>query len=417
MQEALSTSQIKRQPLLSRLLLLFILAMILANLGGSMYGPLLPLYVEDLGASVNQIGLFFTLSSVIPLALQILGGWLSDSIGRLRAIALGSIAGMLGYLALILAPSWQWLLLATAFLAITGSLVAPSFDAFIAEQSSEENRAKTFGITQTLFGIVGVIGPALGGWLAQEHGFKRMLLAAAILYLLATIIRVGMACQASRNGSTEKGRLSWGGLKANLTTMFGLLMAGGIVTWILITDGIRDVAFALSMNLFPVYMQQQLELTLSQIGVGNSIFGLCTMLTHLPGGWLADKIGERLGIALGFILTALALGLLVFAPAGSWQLVYLGWGIAGIGVGLMTPAYLSLISKAVPTQVRGTAFGLFSTSLGLISLPAPWIGAQLWEHVDPRLPFLVTAIALSLSVIPVWLKFNLNSGQMLPMKE
>ena len=87
-------SKAKPQPLLNKKLLLFMLAMVLANVGGSMYAPLLPLYLKDLNASVVQVGLFFTLSQVIPLALQILGGWISDSLGRLRSIAMGSLAGV-----------------------------------------------------------------------------------------------------------------------------------------------------------------------------------------------------------------------------------------------------------------------------------------------------------------------------------
>jgi len=71
------------------------------------------------------------------------------------------------------------------------------------------------------------------------------------------------------------------------------------------------------------------------------------------------------------------------------------------------PAYQSLISKAVPQKLRGMAFGLFSTSLGIVSLPSPWLGAQLWDRVSPQFPFTVTAIALLLSIIPIWLKFKL----------
>jgi hypothetical protein len=59
---------------------------------------------------------------------------------------------------------------------------------------------------------------------------------------------------------------------------------------------------------------------------------------------------------------------------------------------------------------------LFSTSLGIISLPSPWIGAQLWERYSPQFPFTITAIAILLSIIPVWLKFKLpktaEQGQM-----
>jgi len=400
--------QTRKKPLLSGLMLLFLFAMILANLGGNMYGPLLSLYVKDLGASVEQIGLFFTLSSIIPLALQILGGYISDTLGRLRAIAIGSVVGIFTYVALVLAPSWQWLLLGTAFAAITGSLVGPSFDAFIAENSTEENRAKTFGVSQALFAIVGVIGPVAGGFLANNYGFKYMLLVAGCLYILATIIRVGMARVAAKNAvTTQPARLSFSSLKDNLGTMFGLLMAGGVITWVLITDGVRDISFALSMNFLTVYMQDFAHLNLTQIGVTNSIFGLMMMAAMIPGGWLADKAGERVGIAIGFFLVGISLTMLVFLPVGPvWQYA-VGWSIAGLGVGTLQPAYMSLISKAVPEKVRGTAFGLFSSSIGLVSLPAPMIGGWLWQQVNPRFPFFVTIIVCLLSIIPVWLKFRL----------
>ncbi len=396
----------RKAPLVSNFLLLFMLAMILANLGGNMYGPLMSLYVRELGATVGQIGLFFTLASIIPLGLQIFGGWISDTIGRLRAIAIGSLFGVLAYLPLILAHRWEWLLAAEALGAMTRALIAPSFDAFIAEQSSEENRAKLFGITQTLFGVVGVLGPILGGYLAEQYGFKPMLVVAALFYILATILRVGMARQAASH-TPVKQALTLATLKANLTTMFGLLVSGGILTWIFITDGVRDISFALSMNLFSVYMQDYIGLSLTQIGITSTIFGACAMAMHIPGGFLADKAGERLGIALGFALVGTSLGLLVFVPSGAAWLSYVGWALAGIGVGLMSPAYAALISKAVPDNVRGTAFGLLSTSLGLFSLPAPWIGGWLWEHVHPRFPFLITVVVTFLSIFPIWLKFKL----------
>lgn len=102
-----SPAKTKPAPLISNKLLLFMVAMVLANTGGSMYGPLLPLYLKELNASVVQIWLFFTLVQIIPLALQILGGWISDSLGRLRSIAMGSVAGVFSYVGLILAPTWQ----------------------------------------------------------------------------------------------------------------------------------------------------------------------------------------------------------------------------------------------------------------------------------------------------------------------
>jgi MFS family permease len=141
----------------------------------------------------------------------------------------------------------------------------------------------------------------------------------------------------------------------------------------------------------------------------SGIFGLAMMAVMIPSGWLSDKVGERVNIAAGFLFMSVAIAMIALVPAASPIWVYaLGWVIAGIGVGLVTPAYQSLISKAVPARLRGVAFGLFSTSLGLVSLPAPMIGGWLWEHVSPRFPFYLTAFASLLAIIPVWLKFKVS---------
>lgn len=394
-----------RTPLLSKMLLLFMVAMIFANLGGNMYGPLLPLYLKELDAGVLQIGLFFTLSQILPLAMQILGGWISDSLGRLRSIALGSLAGVLSYIGLILAPTWQWVLLGEGFNAVTRSLIGPSFDAFIAEQTREENRARVFGITSTLFMIVSVVGPPLGGYMVDHYGFKWMLICAGGFYLIATIIRIGMARAAAGGAEANPKKLTIDSLRLNLKAIGALVLGGGLITWILITDGVRDVAYNMSFNLLPLYLEEVGGISIQQIGWMNSAFGVAMMVAATPGGWLADKYGERLGIVLGFLLEFIAL--FFFVRLDTFVGFTLAWGLAGLGAGIINPAYQSLISKAVPNHLRGMAFGLFSSSLGLVSLPAPAIGAQLWTRVNPRFPFLITAYALLFSILPAWKKFKL----------
>ncbi len=403
--EVPASAQSESAPLISRKLLLFMVAMVLANIGGNMYGPLLPLYLKSLNASVVQIGLFFTLSQIVPLALQILGGWISDSLGRLRSIAMGSVAGVFSYIGLILAPTWQWLLVGEGLSSITRSLVGPSFSAFIAEESAEESRARVFGITETIFMVVAVVGPPLGGWLADTYGFRIMLGVAGGLYLIATIIRVAMARSAAQTKESDLQKLSVASLKRDLGLMVGMILAGGVISWILLTDGVRDVAFSLSFTLVPIYLQDIGGMSIQQIGWLESIFGIFMMLVTMPAGWLADRKGDRVPIVLGFLLEFAAM--MAFIRVSDFIGYAVAWALFGLGVGLMSPAYQSLISKAVPEKMRGTAFGFFQTSLGVVSLPAPWIGAQLWERVSPRFNFTLTAWLGLLSIIPVWFKFKL----------
>jgi MFS family permease len=329
---------------------------------------------------------------------------------------------VLGYIPLVLADTWQWLLLATAIGAIARSLVGPSFDAFIAEHSSEHNRGKVYGISQAIFMIVAVVGPPLGGLLTGAYGFKLMLFVAGVFYFIAMVMRLSMAREAAKTDKAngEKKSLSITSLKSNMGVIVGMIFSGGLLTWMLITDGLRDISFQFSGSLFPVYMQEVGGLSYQQIGWVTSFFGVCMMVSTIPGGWLSDKAGERVGIALGMVLMSVALFLLVgiypLGVSGQW-LYYVGWGMAGLGAGISQPAYSSLISKAVPKEQRGLAFGFLSTSLGVVSLPAPWIGAQLWENFGPTAPFTITATVLMLSVIPIWIKFKLPKNEELPEME
>jgi MFS family permease len=400
----------KKKTLLSPLLLLFMFTMILANISGTMSDMMLPLYVQELGARVTQVGLFFTLGAILPLAFQILGGWLSDAMGRLQAIAIGSMAGVIEMIVAIVAPSWEWLFISVVGAAVTRAFIGPSFLAFIAEETDEENLGKAYGITDALFMVVGVVGPLLAGYLTQGRGFRQMYAVAAAIYITAAIIRILMARHAHKqqaeDGTYERPTLS--GLKTNLVAMGGLLAAGGIITWIFVSDGILDISSRLSDQLTPLYQADILGLSYIQIGWLLSIQSTATMVFIAPAGWLSDKMGERLGIVLGGVF--IIAGWSTFLVSQAFMGCAVAWTLFGIGFALFHPAYNSLISKAVPERLRGTAFGLFSTSLGVISLPAPWIGAQMWELLEPRAPFFVPLVAIILLLPVVWFKLKLEPG-------
>ena len=394
----------KKQPLLTPVMRWFMFAMVLANIAAAMSTMLMPIYLTELGASVGQVGLVFTLTSTVILILLILGGWISDSIGRLRAIAIGSVGGIIGYIAILLAPTWQWMLVALSVHQIPYALVGPSFGAFIAENSTEENRGQVYGITDTIYQITGVLGPPLGGFLAGAFGFKLMLLVAAVLYTLAGVLRIWMATtmRSPTEGKPEK--LTTASLRTSLTTMVSMLVGGGVITWILVTDGVRDIAFRLSNELQPLYLEQVAGISIEQIGILGSIFSVAMMLTPIISGRISDKYGERVPITLGFSMVFVAF--MIFLQVNAFMGFAITWVIFGVGVGLLSPAYSSLISKVVPQKMLGTFSGLLRGSIGLISLPAPWLGAQLWERFSPRLPFIITATFSLITVIPTWFKFK-----------
>ena len=406
--------------LFPKTLRLFMTGMILANIAAMMYDPLLPLYLQHLGADVRQVGLFFTIAAVLPLLFQIFGGWISDSIGRLKAVAIGSMANMFTFVIFLLAPSWEWGLLAMATGAIGRSFVAPSFRAFIAEQSTENNRGKIYGIADTTFAVVGVLGPPLGGFLSDKYGYTMMFIVAAGFFTLATILRIGMAIRYNNlptmnaastleTPAEPKQKTSLKNLKTSIGAMIGLLIGGGVATWILITDGIIDINFNMVGQLFPIYMNNEVGITNTQIGILNSISSIVTMSLLTISGYMSDRKGERLSIVAG--MGTFAVSMVVFISSRNFASMSIAYIFFGMGQALMSPAYSSLISKVIPERLLGLAFGLFSTSVGVVALPAPFIGAWLYETFSPQLPFILPTIALLVSMPIAWKKFQINKDE------
>ncbi len=410
------------RPLLSRALLALLAGMILANLGGAMFYPFFAIFLKSLGFPVETIGLYFTLASILPLLFQVIGGWISDRIGRVRSIAFGSIAGSVGWVAVVLAPSMAaplvWLLASEAFSAVTRSLVGPSFDAFVAEQSSAEKRARVFAVVQALFMVVEIAGPPLGGLIAERLSFGALLWAAGGLYWAATAVRVTMALRAKRAAGRldrSASRAAVGeasprqGFGRSLALMGGLAVSGGLFTWILLVDGALDISGRINDSFLPLFLKEVGGLTESRIGLLRGFSAVCTSAAMVPMGWLADHKGERYPIVLGCALVgasaaifAFGRGMLPFAAA---------FAVLGISASCFMPSLQSLVSKSVPERLRGMAFGFLSSSLGVFSFFAPAVGGILWKRYFPALPLLVSGALVVLAIVPAWIAFRRPPGQ------
>jgi MFS family permease len=286
---------------------------------------------------------------------------------------------------------------------VSNSMVGPSFNAYISEQSDESQRGRVYGLTSSIYMTVTVIGPALAGFLAYRFGFKPMLGVAFGFYLAATLLRLWMITREHFEAKKNAKKPTFAGFKNQVGAMFTLLFAGGILTWIWVTDAVGDTSSNLIGDLFPIYLQKIGALNLSQIGIVNSARGVSIIAMSFVAGWLVDRISERAVIVGGFVLQGIGLVLILFA--NSYAGFILSMLIFGLGTAGIIPAYDSLISKIVPESRRGLAFGLFGTTLGILSLPMPWIGAQLWERISPQTPFWFSVLACLISIPIAWWKF------------
>lgn len=398
-----------KAPLISRRILMLFIGRTFAEATRAMTTVQIPIFLRELGASVSEIGLFFTLAMILPLVFRMLGGWLSDRIGRLRAMWLGSLAGIVAYVPYALAHNWQLALLGPALLAVATALLVPAYRAYIADVVPEDRQGRTFGMGNSVLNLAWVIAPPLGGYLAQTYGYRAMFLSAVLLYALAALLfGVLVRDDQHRNGASgEKPSLE--SLKNSFGEVLPLAVAGGLFTWILITDGIQDISLDLSFNLMPVYLNEIVGIGKQSIGMMDGLHGVAWVIASPFGGWFADRVGSRYGIMLG--LSGLMLAPLIFAIATGFWGFALSWIVLGIGAAVFGPALDVLIARGVSKHLRGLAYAFVATSLGIISLPAPWIGSQIWVTFGPKAPFILTSILGILALIPAWLRLRLPEGE------
>jgi len=397
------------EPLITRRILLLFIGRSFAEATRAMTTVQIPIFLRELGASVGEIGLFFTLAMILPLLFRLLGGWMSDSIGRLRAMLFGSLAGILAYLPYAFARDWQMALLGPVLLAIATALLVPSYRAHIADIVPDERQGRIFGIGNSVLNLAWVVAPPLGGFLAYAYGYRTMFLSAILLYAIAALLFWYLVRADERVNGPTREKPSLASLRSSFGEILPLAVAGGLFTWILITDGIQDVALDLSFNLMPVYLNDIIGIGKQSIGVMDGLHGIAWVIASPLGGWLADRVGAKQGIMLG--LGGLMLSPLIFAFAVDFWGFALSWIVLGIGAAIFGPALDVLIARGVSQHLRGLAYAFVATSLGVISLPAPWIGSQIWIALGPKAPFILTSGLGILALIPAWLRLRIPENQ------
>src|SRR5580700_89560 len=127
--------------------------------------PLLPFYAERFGASPQQVTILMAVYSLMAMLAAPVWGRLSDRIGRRPVLMASMLAAALAYLWLGLASALWMLFAARAFAgACAGNIAAAQ--AYIADVTPPERRARGMGMIGAAFGLGFIIGPALGGALA-----------------------------------------------------------------------------------------------------------------------------------------------------------------------------------------------------------------------------------------------------------
>jgi DHA1 family tetracycline resistance protein-like MFS transporter len=346
--------------------------------------PILPYYVESFGGTPQQQGLLLTSYSVMQLIFSPILGRMSDKYGRRPVLFLSLVGSGIGFLIMGLAGS-LWMLFAGRVLAgITGGNISTA-QAYIADVTTPENRAKGMGMFGAAFGLGFIFGPAIGGVMSRWGIHVPVVFAGVLALANAALLYFTLpeTITPDHPARTSAAR-GWGSFFRQLRRP--------ALSLVLLVYFLFVVSFSIMTTTFIYYTILRYDYDAQHNGYLFAYIGvLAAVVQGLLIGRLVKRWGEAaLVIAGAFVLTAsLAVLPYVGRPESGWHGGV--WGLLALlacfslGNSLATPSLSSLASKTTGPAEQGGVLGATQSAASLARAVGPYIGgALIYSRTAPR---------------------------------
>lgn len=346
--------------------------------------PLLPFYAERFSSSPQEVTLLMATFSMMQVVFAPVWGRLSDRMGRRPVLMISMGAAALAYLWLGFASA-VWMLFAARALAgaCAGNIAAAN--AYIADVTTPEKRARGMGMIGAAFGLGFIIGPALGGVVAGNNlataDLRSPGLIACGLSLIAFLGVVLVLKESLPKDLAPRSR------KSRIAALRDALARKTLARLLLIFL-LATLAFGGMEAVFALWAMAQFGWGPEQIGY---IFTYVGVLSAIMQGGLIGKLSARFGeeklLIAGLGLTAL--GLLAIALAHDLPVLVVAMSCLALGMGAMQPSLNSLISRRAGAEEQGEVMGVAQSVASLSRVLGPLLAGALFAGLGRDAPFLV----------------------------
>lgn len=370
--------------------------------------PVLPHLIEDfVGGDVSVaswwVGVFGALFAAIQFVCAPIQGTLSDRFGRRPVILLSCLGLGADFVFMALAPSLAWLLLGRIVSAVTAASFSTA-NAYIADVTTPENRARGYGTIGAAFGVGFIAGPLIGGVLGDMDLRLPFWFAAgmALLNFCYGLFVLPESLPRERRSA----RVDWS--HANPLGSLKLLRSQPQVLGLAAVVFISGFAQYAHPSVFVLYGDYRYGWGQKEVGYVLAFVGaLAIVVNAWLVGAMVRRMGERRTLLLSLACGAVGFTVSGLAPQG-W-LFLVGLPVAAIW-GAANPASQALITRQVDPRLQGRTQGALMSLVALAGIvgPAVYAGSFGWVVSGasplrlPGLPYLISASMLALAVAIAW---------------
>ncbi len=370
--------------------------------------PVLPHLVQQfaggqISTAAYWVAVFGTMFSLIQFVCSPIQGALSDRFGRRPVILLSCLGLGLDFIFMALAPSLAWLFVGRMISAMTSASFTTA-NAYIADITKPEDRAKSFGMIGAAFGLGFVIGPLIGGLLG-DIDLRLPFWFSAVLAL----INFGYGlCVLPESLPKERRSARFDWVHANPFGSLKLLRSYPQIYGLVAVVFIANLAHYVYPSTFVLFADARYGWGQKQAGYVLACVGVLSVIVNaILVGKLVKRMGERRALLFG--LSCGVVGFVIYGLAAKGWMFLMGLPISALWA-IAAPASQALITRQVGADVQGRIQGALSSlvSLGGVIGPALFAGSFgyfVGPHAPMHLPgvaFLIAAALLASAVLVAW---------------
>ena len=370
--------------------------------------PLLPFYGEHYGASPDQVTLLMAIYSLAQFITAPVWGRISDKYGR-RPVLLFSLAGTaVAYVWLALASDLTSLYLVRAWGGLMAGSIAAAF-AYMADITSETNRAKGMGLLGAAFGLGFIAGPAIGGLLAGSDpsvtnfaipSYVAATFSGIALLLAGFILRESLAPDIRATIVAKSRKERW--------LQFTHTMSRSDIRTTIILTFMSVLVFAGLESTFALWSGRTFGWGVAQNGYVFAYTGIISALVQgALVGPMSRKWGETYLVKHGFV--ALGIGLLIIPFSNNLAMLLIAMAVVAYGFSLSSPALASQLSLQVSEREQGAIQGIGRSASTLGRVLGPAGAGYIFAFAGKDWPFYAGAALMALILL-----FSLAVGDNAP---
>ncbi|MEX6216462.1 multidrug efflux MFS transporter NorA [Mammaliicoccus sciuri] len=354
-------------------------------LGISIVIPVLPTILHDLDLNGSDLGMLVAVFAMFQMIASPFGGRFADKFGKKNIIIIGLLLFSISEFIFAMGNTLSILLVSRVLGGISAAFVMPGVNGMIGDLSTSENRAKNFSYMSAVINTGFIVGPGVGGFLA-EISHRMPFYFAGALGIIALLFSVFLLKEASDDDSNETARP-----KVKEPFPYKLFVVPVIIMLIL------SYGLASTETMFSLYTAEKVGFEPKDISIaitGGAIVGVIFQLFLFEK--LVGKIGEIKLTLFSLIYSVLILGAFVYAS--HYITVMLVSFVIFIGFDLIRPSMTNYFSKLAGNN-QGTAGGLNSAATSVGNLIGPLVaGAAFDIKIDFPL-FIAMAFFIIASII------------------